>query len=235
MGRWCLEGESTGVYKIELHVHTRYASACGKLDAKELIAGYKAAGYDAIVVTDHYERNNFRRIGIDAADASANRIEAFLKGYYMLRAEGEKYGIRVYKGAEVTFEENGNHYLLFGWEDRLLADPERVFKMGIKEFSPIARGEGALLVQAHPFRSGSTPAFPEYLDGVEVRNAHPRHDDHGAVAKAFAKEFNLIETAGSDCHRTEDIGRAGILSDELPCDSMALAQLLRSRNYELFG
>ena len=48
------------MYKIELHLHTKYSSGCGQLDEKELISGYKAAGYSAIVVTDHYNRDTFR-------------------------------------------------------------------------------------------------------------------------------------------------------------------------------
>ncbi len=107
--------------------------------------------------------------------------------------------------------------------------------MGIAAFSPIARGQGALLIQAHPYRHACTPAIASYLDGVEVFNGNPRHESRNALAADYAREFGLIAIAGSDCHRTEDIARAGILSQRLPSDSMEMARLLRSRNYQLLG
>ena len=105
--------------------------------------------------------------------------------------------------------------------------------MGISAFSPIARGQGALLIQAHPYRHGCTPAIARYLDGVEIYNASPRHDSRDALAVHYAKEFGLIGTAGSDCHRNEDIARAGIGTERLPSDSMEMMRLLRSRNFRL--
>ena len=30
------------MYKIELHLHTKYSSGCGQLDEKEIISAYKA-------------------------------------------------------------------------------------------------------------------------------------------------------------------------------------------------
>ena len=142
-------------------------------------------------------------------------------------------GIRVYKGAELRFDECENDYLLFGWHDELLRDMPRNLKMSVVEFSKLAREDGALLIQAHPYRKKCTPAIACYLDGVEVINAHPRHDSHNDRAKEYAEEFGLIQLAGSDCHQTPDIARSGILSDTLPADTFELAALIRSGNYTL--
>ena len=68
---------------------------------------------------------------------------------------------------------------------------------------------------------------------MEVYNANPRHDSRDALAVHYAQEFGLIGTAGSDCHRTEDIARAGIGIECLPSDSMEMMRLLRSRNFRL--
>ena len=107
--------------------------------------------------------------------------------------------------------------------------------MGIAAFSPIARGQGALLVQAHPYRKKCTPAIACYLDGVEVRNQNPRHANFNERAEEYAQQFGLLGLAGSDCHRTEDIATTGILSAELPGDSFGMARLIRSRHYTLIG
>ncbi len=222
------------MYKIETHLHTTYVSRCGRLEAAEIVEAYKAAGYSALIVTDHYNRTTFDYLGIDPA-APGDKIGAFLEGYRRVKEEGDKQGLRVFRGAELRFDECENDYLLYGWRDDLLADPESIFRMGIAAFSPIARGQGALLIQAHPYRHGCTPAIARYLDGVEVYNSNPRHNSRNELARDYARDFGLIALAGSDCHRTEDIALAGILSPRLVSDSMEMSRLLRSRNYRLLG
>lgn len=220
------------MYKIETHMHTKHVSRCGWLTAQELVEGYLEAGYGAVVVTDHYNRITYDLLGVDPA-GPGDRLTPFLEGWRLMREAGDKLGLRVFRGAEVRFDESANDYLLYGWRDDLLADPEAVFRMGIAAFAPIARAAGALIIQAHPYRRGCTPAIACYLDGVEVRNLHPRHKNHNSRAKEYARQFGLIATSGSDCHRAEDIALGGILTDKLPSDSMAMARLLRSRNYTL--
>lgn len=220
------------MYKIETHLHTKHTSKCGWLTAPELIAGYKAAGYDAIIVTDHYNRTTFDYLGVDTT-APGNKVKPFLEGFYRMAELGEKEGIRVFKGAELRFDESDNDYLMFGYRDDLLAEPEDIFRMGIAGFSPIARGQGALLVQAHPYRKKNTPAIARYLDGVEVQNLNPRHESHNDQALEYARQFGLLGLAGSDCHRMEDIGVTGILTEELPSDSFGMMRLIRSRNFRL--
>ena len=220
------------MYKIEPHLHTKHTSKCGWMTAQELIAGYKAAGYDAIIVTDHYNRTTFDYLGVDTT-APGSKVKPFLEGFYRMAELGEKAGIRVFKGAELRFDECDNDYLLYGWLDDLLSDPEAVFRMGIAGFAPIARAAGALLIQAHPYRHSCTPAFSRYLDGVEVRNCNPRHDSRNDRAEEYAQEYGLIRLSGSDCHRTEDIALGGILADYLASDALSMTCLLRSRRYEL--
>lgn len=222
------------MYKVETHLHTVHVSQCGKMKAAEIAEAYKEAGYSVIVVTDHYNRTTFDYLGVDPA-GSADRVGAFLDGYRRLKEEGAKLGLRVFKGAELRFDESENDYLLYGWRDDLLAEPDKIFRMGIAAFSPIARAEGALLIQAHPYRRGCTPAIACYLDGVEVVNTNPRHESYNARAREYADQFGLIATSGSDSHRPEDVGRGGILIDKLPSDSMQMARMIRSRNYQLIG
>lgn len=223
------------MYKIELHLHTKYSSGCGQLAEKELIAGYKAAGYSAIVVTDHYNRSTFDMKGIDL-HAPGDKLTPFLEGYDKMKEEGDREGIRIYKGAELRFDGSDNDYLLFNYPDALLADPEEIFTMGLTEFIKLSRQAGALLIQAHPFRSMCTPADPRCLDGVEVRNMHPGHNSRNHLAQQMAEENpNLVQTGGSDCHETHHMARGGILSEILPKDEAELVNLLRSGNYSIIG
>ena len=223
-----------GPYRIETHLHTNHVSTCGWLDAATLAEGYARAGYAALAVTDHYNRDTFARLGIDPA-APGDVTPAFLDGFCRLEAECAKRGITVYKGAELRFDECDNDYLLFNYPDELLARPGEVFHMGIAAFAPLAREAGALIVQAHPYRKKCTPAFACYLDGVEVCNRNPRHENHNERAEEYAALHGLLRTGGSDCHRAEDIGQGGILAEELPEDDAALVRLLRSGEYTIIG
>jgi len=223
------------MYKIELHMHTKYSSGCGQMSAEELISGYKAAGYSAVVVTDHYNRDTYAMLGIDPA-ASVDRLGPFLEGYYRVKEEGEKQGIRVYRGAELRFDGSSNDYLLFNYPDSMLLEPEALFTMGLPAFYEAHLGTGALLIQAHPNRSWCAPADPKYLDGVEVYNMHPFHLNQNELTVAMAEAHpHLIRTGGSDCHKPEHLGRGGIISETLPKDDAELVELLKSGNYRIIG
>lgn len=223
------------MYKIELHMHTKYTSPCGHMDEKELVTGYLNAGYQAVVVTDHYNRDAFRHLGMNTKE-EGDFLAGFLTGYCHVKAEGERRGLKVYRGAEVRFDGSMNDYLVFGYSDALLADPERVFTMGLEKFVKLVREDGALLVQAHPFREYCTVADHRFLDGVETRNMHPYHRSHNELAQEYADRWPaLIRTSGSDCHEPSHLGRGGILTKALPEDERALAALLRSGDYELIG
>ena len=219
------------MYKIELHLHTKYSSGCGQMSAEELISGYKAAGYAGIVVTDHYNRDTYAMKNIDPA-ADCDRLTPFLEGYYKMKEEGEKQGIRIYRGAELRFDGSFNDYLLYNYPDSMLSDPEKLFTMGLEAFYESHLGTGSLLIQAHPTRTWCGPADPKFLDGVEVFNMHPFHNNQNELTVAMAEANpHLIRTGGSDCHATDHIGRGGILSETLPKNDTELAALLRSGNY----
>ena len=42
---------------IELHLHTSESSPCGRVPAKKGMTMYREAGYDGVVVTDHFSRD----------------------------------------------------------------------------------------------------------------------------------------------------------------------------------
>ena len=118
------------MYRIETHLHTTYISHCGWLGAQAIMKYYSACGYDAICVTDHYNRECFDYADIDLT-TPGSKTQAFLLGYHRLKREAEKYNIRVYAGAELRFDGSDNDYLLYGFHDELLADPDRVMREGL--------------------------------------------------------------------------------------------------------
>lgn len=223
------------MYKIELHLHTKYSSGCGQMSAEDLVAGYKAAGYSGIVVTDHYNRDTYHMKGIDPA-SPVDRLTPFLEGFHRMKIEGEKQGIKIYRGAELRFDGSANDYLLFNYPDSLLADPEKIFTMGLPAFYELHKGTGSLLIQAHPFREPCVVSRGELLDGMEIANMHPFHNSRNYLAKRYASGHpHLILTGGSDCHEPRHLARGGILTEELPEDDAALAALLLSGKYSILN
>ncbi len=219
------------VYKIEMHLHTPAVSPCGEVVPEELVRRYHEAGYAGLTVTDHYRLDVFSRIAADTAD----KLHAFLEGYRQVKHYADLVGIRTYYGAELQFTESHNDYLLYGFDDQLLADPEKICHMGLVAFSALAREAGALLVQAHPFRNGCFPAAPCLLDGVEAVNRHDRHTNRNHLATDLAERYGLLKTSGGDFHNPDDLCIAGIACDRLPENSMELAALLRSGDFRLLG
>ncbi len=215
------------MYKIETHLHTPAVSPCGCVAPEELVRRYKAAGYAAVTVTDHFRLDYFKQADRD--------LHTFLEGYRQVRELADRVGLMTYYGAELQFAENTNEYLLYGFSDQLLADPERICRMGISAFSELARQDGALLIQAHPFRRGSVPVAPYLVDGVEAVNRHEVHDNRNHLAVAYADRYGMLKISGDDFHDPEDRCIAGIEADWLPGDSVELAGLLRSGRFRLLG
>lgn len=221
------------MYLIETHLHTQHASSCGKLDAEAIASGYAKAGYDAIFVTDHYSPYNFGKQQWSTSSAQF-RLEQFLEGYYRVKEAARPYGITVFRGAEMRFTGCPNDYLMYNYCDEMLLDPQSIFDMGVAAFHRLCQSNGALLIQAHPYREVCTPADPTALDGVEIFNLHPRHDSQNHLAQAFANANpHLIQLSGSDCHQAPDIGLGGVYMDVLPKDEKEFADLLRQGAFRL--
>lgn len=198
-------------FKYETHLHTKETSACAKVSAKEIPHLYQEAGYDGIIITDHYSPNFFGpRRDIDWERC----VKQYLEGYYTAANEGIKIGMPVLLGMEITFEETYNDYLVYGFDERFLYNHPHLYKKKLKEFRKIADKNGLFVAQAHPFRPHMKEVKSALLDGMEVYNANPRHDSRNDLALAYAQKKKLIPLSGSDFHQYEDLARGGIIIDE---------------------
>ncbi len=218
--------------KIDLHVHTSEISRCGKVSAVDTVRMYKEAGYGAIVITNHFSRDeerHFKSLGRD------DYLNAFKEGFELARAEGERLGITVLMGYELRFERNVNDYLVFGLPDEVALEYDRIFKMSPSEFGSLANHVGALFYQAHPFRNSMTVVNPACLFGIEVVNGNQRHDSRNDIANMWADKFSLHKIGGSDFHHPEDIAVSGIETNESITTMEELVKLLREGNYTVIG
>jgi len=213
------------IYKYDTHVHTAETSPCGKVKAEDVVKLYKNAGFSGIVVTDHYYSGLFKN---SVHVTWKEKMRDYLKGYKIALEEGEKAGLKVILGVELSFTESFNDYLIYGITEDFLFEEGELYNLTLKEFRKIADKEGFLIYQAHPFRDMMERADPSLLDGVEVYNGHPYHMNRNDLALEFAKSNNLKMISGSDFHMTEALGRGGILTDAEVNNSIEFAGMLRT-------
>ncbi len=216
-------------YLYELHCHTSEVSNCGRVPAADVVSLLKSNGYTGVVITDHLTPEGFCD---EPLTDWQKYIDRYLTGYRNAKAAADE-EFDVLLGAEIRFPENDNDYLLFGVTEEFLRSNPYINHMSLREFSILARNNGILIIQAHPFRNNMVVVNPDYLDGYEVFNGNRRHDSKNEIAFFVSQLFRRIITSGSDFHQLEDLARGGIFSESRIQDVCQLTTLLKSGCYDL--
>ena len=216
----------------ELHAHTRWSD--GALTVPELVDLYGRNGFDVVCITDHVNRTDDPWL---PQDAPARGITSASHGDYLAEvlAHAERarreYDLLVLPGIELTYNDRdprlAAHAVAVGCRSFVSVDG------GIDAALAEARGDGAALVAAHPFRAprGPVPSrvtlrwsrewrrLRELVDRWELFN---KNDLYGWVA-----ERGLPAVAAGDFHRIEHLQGWKTL---LPCakDEEAVVGYLRS-------
>lgn len=225
------EGDSDTPFKVEPHMHTAETSDCAKSTAAEMMEVYSMRGFSTVVVTDHFSRNYLKYC---PAETYEDKVEMFFEGYNAAKKAGDRYGITVLFGAEFRLKGNRNHYLVYGLtKDFLLKHPE-ITDLSIKEFYPLARENGMLVIQAHPFRKSCFPT-PDCVDGMELRNANPKHylPEEERYIEKIASGYGLIQTGGSDTHVCDAAGLSGIYTAKRIETMDELIEVFRTGAFEI--
>ena len=218
-------------YRYELHFHTSEVSGCAKVPACEAVLQYHRLGYAGVVVTDHYYQSLFAKMPYPTWP---EKVSAYLTGYECARSVCEQHGMTVLLCMEIRFPENNNDYLVYGISpDFLLGQPE-LQDLSLKTFQAIARENGLLVYQAHPFRNTMTIMHPHLLDGLEILNGNPRHVARNDIAALWASQHELLGIAGSDFHQIGDEGLAGIATTEPIRNNQDLLRILKSQSYTIY-
>ena len=74
-------------------------------------------------------------------------------------------------------------------------------------------------------------AAGNFVDGIESFNMHPNHNSVIGFAAAYARDNDLIVTAGTDFHHEGHHGLCAVRTKTLPKDSFEYADILRSKDY----
>ena len=222
------------MYKYELHAHTHECDRDARLSGRELVCAYQDAGYDGIVITDHYIERFYTRWFPEEVEGLTHeqQVRRWLKGYYTAREAGEKVGFTVLPGAEVRFDNYPNDYLLYGLHEEFFYTVPRLNELENVQALLQLLPKEVCVVQAHPFRNDMAVADPRGLFGLEVFNGGTekfRND----LARIYAQHYGLAMTSGSDIHGMNRLAKGGIMTDTRIQTPEDLIAVLRSGNYSL--
>lgn len=217
----------------ELHAHTSWSD--GALTVCELVDLYGRNGFDVLCITDHVNRADDPWLPKDAPARGvtrANHADYLAELVTQAERARREYDLLVVPGLELTYNDEdprrAAHAVALGCHAFVGVDD------GIDAALAQARGEGAALVAAHPFRTrrGPMPSrvtlrwsrdwqrLRPLVDRWELFN---RGDLYGWVA-----EQGLPALASGDFHRPEHLHGWKTL---LPCskDEQAIVGYLRSQ------
>ncbi len=229
------------MYKLEMHLHTIHNSHCGQMEPADIAVEYAKAGYNGIVVTNHFNRTDLFGYVAQQFGSRLNVMSDYMRDYYELKDECAKYGIDVFFGLEAapdfcTYYKHSGPYgeiLVYGiTPEELLRDGYDILNFNKTEFYEWAEKNGNLLVVAHPYRSICTELDYRYVHGIEIANLHPYQDSGNRKAEEVCERLGLIPTGGSDFHHEGGEG-GGVLLKRAPENEKDLVAILRSRDYEV--
>jgi histidinol phosphatase-like PHP family hydrolase len=197
--------------KVDLHVHAKERSACGRSGEEEMIQAAIAFGLDGLAFTDHH-----RLVPLD-------RLEALNREYAPFR---------VFGGIEVTVTE-GEDVLVLGVRDSVLETRDWSYS----ELFACARRCGGFLILAHPFRYHDEididmERYPP--DAIEVHSKNTGVCDESQI-RAVLTRLGLLPLYNSDAHHADHVGIYYNRLARAPKDERDLVEVLKKGDYTCHG
>ena len=215
---------------IDMHAHSSGISPCCRIPAEEVINVCKNKEIDGIVLTNHYCKSYL--IDGDALGFAQKYVDE----YRLAKEFGDKHGVKVFFGIEITMELYDRvHLLVYGVNESFVLDNPDIYDLDQKTLYNLVKNNGGALIQAHPMRRGKNVLLdPDYLDGVEV-NSHPLYDaSHIDELSEIAAERGIIITSGGDYHADSKRAYCGaILPDGIKSEEIS-DFLLSTDTIEIF-
>ena len=221
-------------FRYETHLHTFPASQCARASIRENVEFYKELGYDGIFITNHFLDGNINRDY--RALPYEEQIELLFRDFEEAEAIGNEIGIKVFPGVELAY--HATDFLVYGLDKAwYIAHPE-IMSMKKSEELEFLMSNGALVIQAHPFREPKGEdhirLYPRYIHGVETINTS-RSDKENERAEYYAKSFDLVAIAGSDNHSGRSKALLGGVQFDSPISSVKeFIERILSCDFEIF-
>ncbi len=156
-------------YKIALHIHSTISD--GRLSPEQIAKEYKAHGFDAIAITDHWKYG----------------------------AGGEIDGLKIVSGCEYntgaadTMTEGVMHILAFGMK----SDPQPKRDATRQQIVDAIRAVGGMAVLAHPAWSLNTVEDLRELSGIEATEIYNAVSEAGQSLRPYSGYYvDLCANAG---------------------------------------
>lgn len=221
-------------FLYETHLHTLPVSRCGYYSVRDNLEFYKSIGYEGVFITNHFIESfkDKRSVGRYEDD-----IRYFFSDYEDGLKIGEEIGLKVFFGVETTY--GGTDFLIYGLDKAwFLAHPE-IMAMKKREQLEYYMENGALVIQAHPFREAKyidhIRLYPRSVHGVEIVNGC-RTDFENRLAEQYAKNYVLLPFAGSDNHKGPDQKKLAGMSFETPIENeLDFVMRIKNSQGELFS
>lgn len=194
--------------KVDLHVHCKERSNCGRSWAEEQIVAAIDSGLDVIAFTDH----------------------DLLMPDEDLRTFNEKYApFRILGGVEVSVEED-EHVLVLGVNEPCMET--RIWRY--PELDRFVHERGGFTALAHPFRYRDTididlEEFP--TDAIEVSSTNTPEFVEEKI-RAIASYLHIPVLCNSDSHICDTIGKHYNVVHHVPEDEAELIHLLKSGEFQ---
>lgn len=216
--------------KIEMHCHTCEVSPCASASAYDIVKQHKLKGYDAVVITDHF--NDY--VLESFSGTPEERVTKYLEGYKKALKAGDEFGIKIFFGIETCILGGYEDFLIYGAGTDFLYEHPKFYNYTQEKAYKICKEKGFLFIQAHPNRSYCRPRNPKYIDGIEVFNGNPRYNNNNNKSKLWYKENpHFICTSGSDCHAIKDVNNGGIITDYYINNEEEFKNCILEGNYKL--
>ena len=206
------------MYKYETHLHTAPVSRCAQATVEETLNFYKALGYDGVFITNHFLDGN---INVDRSLPLEEQLEFYFTDYEKALELSTEIGIKVFLGVELSYK--GTDFLVYGLDKNWFLSHPEIMEMKKSDELRFLMENGALVIQAHPFRNGGhidhIRLFPHCIHGVEIINAN-RSDFENNMAKIYCEQYELFPTAGSDNHVAHKSKRLAGITTKEPIESV---------------
>jgi len=222
-------------FLYETHVHSSQCSLCGLSSSEEMVYTYHKAGYDGLVLTDHFI---FGNTSVDRDLPWEERAACYYQAYLDAKKAAEGLDFDVIFGIEHAYGD-GKEMLIYGVElDFLLANPD-IPEITIDELVDRVHSVGGVVIQAHPYRDRyyvnmAVGPRDDIVDGVEVYNAGNLPGENVQALELTERMGGCIITSGGDVHCADDdnrVGKAGVLLPFRAHDSYEFAQALKRREH----
>ncbi len=212
-------------YTTELHAHTSPVSNCGKLTAAFDARLYAKLGCNTLTITNHMDADKYTRF-----PNPRDLAEFYLSDYYKAKEAAKDTGMCVALGVEIRFVGTTNDYLIYGISPEDIEEIATYLPRSIEDFYKGFKNDKNVIIHAHPFRNNMERTPLGFVDGIESLNLHPSPNSRIGLATRFARDNDLLVTAGSDFHDPDRMAMGLMRTKSQMRDSFDIAEAIKSRD-----